>query len=314
VNWKSRLSSATTELSLDSGAFRSFIIRNTHHCVAISIDTQLTTNFDLSKDIAVMDKKAESPASSPFQRVGSIDMGVDLTEEAWPRLSHVFHNRGGPSDQGFTTALQDGPLDRLPLNYLILHPVDLLVISRHGEPALQDRIFDMVIASGAERPTMILELWPIGAVIHTRGPMSKSSRELWSCTAGYTTRCGRVHAGETGVAVDQSKLVVLRLLPRHEQGLVWPKLLLNATRPMANYLRPMGIPQKAFISGPSPEWEPSAHMDPMPATPGKIIQTDRGRRRLLNNKLALGLGVPRMPCGSRLVCSVKPPAYIFWSI
>jgi hypothetical protein len=55
----------------------------------------------------------------------------------------------------------------------------------------------------------------------------------------------------------------------------------------------MGIPQKAFIAGPSPEWEPSALVDPMPATPGKIIQTDRGRRRLLKDELARGLGVPK---------------------
>jgi hypothetical protein len=215
-----------------------------------------------------MDERQDIPISSSFHRIGSIDMGIDLTAEAWPRLSHVFHNRGGPCDQGSLKTRQDGPLDRLPLRYLAQHPVDCLVVGRHAELTDSDKILDMVLACGAERPSLILELWPIGAVLHTKGPMEKASRERWSRMADYLTRCCRIHAGETGGAVDQSKLVVLQILPRLEQGLVWPKLLPKATRPMANCLRPMGIPQKAFIAGPSPEWEPGALVDPMPATPG----------------------------------------------
>jgi hypothetical protein len=53
------------------------------------------------------------------------------------------------------------------------------------------------MASGVDCPKMILELWLIGVVIHTRGPMSKATPKMWSRTAGYTTWGQRVYAGET---------------------------------------------------------------------------------------------------------------------
>jgi hypothetical protein len=140
---------------------------------------------------------------------------------------------------------------------------------------------------------MIIELWPIGVVLQNHGPVTKATREVWLQSAGYLTRCRRVHAGETGGAVDQSKLVVVRALPDIEQGLVWPQLLPKVVWPMANCLRPTGIPQRAFFSGPALEWEPSAQLDPMTSTPGRIIQTDRGRRRLLKDELARGFGLPK---------------------
>jgi hypothetical protein len=91
---------------------------------------------------------------------------------------------------------------------------------------------------------MIIELWPIGVVLQNHGPVTKATREVWLQSAGYLTRCRRVHAGETGGAVDQSKLVVVRALPDIEQGLVWPQLLPKVVWPMANCLRPTGIPQR----------------------------------------------------------------------
>jgi hypothetical protein len=36
-------------------------------------------------------------------------------------------------------------LDCLPLNYLAKHPMDCLVVGRHGELADQDKIMDMVM-------------------------------------------------------------------------------------------------------------------------------------------------------------------------
>jgi hypothetical protein len=87
----------------------------------------------------------------------------------------------------------------------------------------------MVITCGAEHPKVILKLWPIGVVLHTRGPMVKHSRKIWCRLAGYLTRCPWVFAGETGGVVDQSKQAVLCILPRFEWGLVRPKSLVKAT-------------------------------------------------------------------------------------
>jgi hypothetical protein len=100
----------------------------------------------------------------------------------------------------------------------------------------------MVRASGHLKPKMILELWPIGVVLHNQGPVTKSTRKVWLQSAGYLTRCRWVHAGETGGAVDQSKLVVICALPDIEQGLVLSQLLPKVVRAMANCLtRPVGI-------------------------------------------------------------------------
>jgi hypothetical protein len=247
----------------------------------------------LNRDIVALDERIDSPAVYIFRSVGSIDMGLDFIEEAWPLLHHVFHNRGGPIELGKSSALQDGPLYRLPMSYLSQHPVDCLVVGRHSEPHFQDKILDMVRASGRSRPKMILKLWPIGAILHNQGPVTKAICDGWLQGAGYVTRCCRVHAAETGGAVDQSKLVVIRALPSIEQDLVWPLLLPKVTRLMANCLQPVGIPQRAFLAGPALEWEPSALLDPMPSTPGRIIQTDRGRRRLLKDELAQGFGLPK---------------------
>jgi hypothetical protein len=91
---------------------------------------------------------------------------------------------------------------------------------------------------------MIIELWQIGMVLHNQGPVTKASHEVWLQSAGYLTRCRRVHAGETGGPVDQSKLVVIYALPDIEQGLVWPQLLPKVVSLMAKCLRPIRIPQR----------------------------------------------------------------------
>jgi hypothetical protein len=50
-----------------------------------------------------MDERLDTPASSSLHRICSIDMDIELTAEVWPCLSKLFHNRGGPCDQGITT-------------------------------------------------------------------------------------------------------------------------------------------------------------------------------------------------------------------
>jgi hypothetical protein len=56
-------------------------------------------------DIAIVDDKMYSATSSPFHSIGTIDMSVNLTEEAWLRLVYVFNNQGRPCDQSITAVL-----------------------------------------------------------------------------------------------------------------------------------------------------------------------------------------------------------------
>jgi hypothetical protein len=71
--------------------------------------TQLKTTFNLSSYIVVMDERLDTPASSSFHHICAIDMDIELTVEVWPCLSHLFHNGGGPCDQGITRTRATGP-------------------------------------------------------------------------------------------------------------------------------------------------------------------------------------------------------------
>jgi hypothetical protein len=63
---------------------------------------------------------------------------------------------------------------------------------------------------------------------------------------------------------------------------------------MVNFLRPCGIPQTAYRNIPRELHVPHPDLDPIPAQAGSLIWTKRGTRRLLNNELAKGLGIPKV--------------------
>jgi hypothetical protein len=123
--------------------------------------------------------------------------------------------------------------------------------------------------------------------------MSKGCRANWEKTSNYVSRCQRAKASEAGGTADQDKLVVTRVQRDLEEGWIWPELFANVVRPMSNCLRPMGMPAKAFVQGPPTEWEPVSHLHPVPSYPGAFIVTQNGRRRLLNDELARGMGAPK---------------------
>jgi hypothetical protein len=69
--------------------------------------------------------------------------------------------------------------------------------------------------------------------------------------------------------------------------------------PMSNCLWPTGVPWLAYHSSPKHQdgTIPHADDDSMPARPGSFIRTDRGTCRLLHDKLAKGLGTPKIWIG-----------------
>jgi hypothetical protein len=64
---------------------------------------------------------------------------------------------------------------------------------------------------------------------------------------------------------------------------------------MSNCLRPVGIPCAAYRTSSDPDSPmiPHCDRDAMPAKPGSWISTSKGVRRLLNDEIAKGLGVPK---------------------
>ena len=142
-----------------------------------------------------------------------------------------------------------------------------------------------------QRPRLVVEFWHPGASYHDNGPLTKAKRVLWE-ELGYTTRCRVIRASDVGSSVDHAKVVVVRVHQRYG-NFDWPHTQLeSAIRPMANCLKPVGVPGRAFIVGQSTGHEPKANRELMPGVQGRVIRVDGKRRRLLGEELTKGLGAP----------------------
>jgi hypothetical protein len=223
--------------------------------------------------------------------IGSIDMGFGTAIHAWNRVRHVFHCHRGSHPIDVPGTCNDGTLERLPRNYLVQHPVECLLVGRHSAPTYTDRIWSMVKATDS-KPRLIVELWQTGVSYHEQGPLCKATRVRWE-EIGYGTRCQLVRASEVGSSLDHAKLVVVRTMQSRDD-FRWPDAQLESVlRPMANCLLPVGVPKNAFRVGSPTGREPRAQEDLMPGSSGQVIVVDGKRRRLLDEELAKGLGVPK---------------------
>jgi hypothetical protein len=102
--------------------------------------------------------------------------------------------------------------------------------------------------------------------------------------------------------VDRYWLVVVRdrRTDRKQTTWIWPTIGEEVSRPMNNCLRPMGIPYATYrrdLGTAKARLQhlkaiPHCERDPMPAWPGDLIETVKGVRRLLNDELAKGQGMP----------------------
>jgi hypothetical protein len=224
-------------------------------------------------------------------------MGADLTRAAWPLLKQIFTG-GDPKAKRTIEAPDCLSLDdvhRAPHDFLRDHPVELLVLGN-----LQKEPYDawMKLIPGhrqTETPELILEFWePWHITRNTDGPMAKLTMTRWQ-SLGYESSCLSANATQVGGVVDRTWLICARALSRLKTGWNWPVLSEDVIRPMANCLRPVGVPGSAYRQPTynSHRPPPDAKDDPMPAQPGTFIRTDRGIRRLLHDELCNGLGVPK---------------------
>ena len=196
-----------------------------------------------------------------------------------------------PPEQGVTGHA------RLPRNLLRKVPVDLVFIER-GQSARQDfaqtppweETFDHT--PNARRPLVVMESWKPGAILWTRGPMSKVATTRWN-DRGYQSRCRIVNALELGGAVDQSRLLVVRIHKRLQLKWEWKPLEQQGTTPraMGNLLTPSGLVKSWAYKTNNGDNLPQAHKDPMPPTPGRWISTDKGVRALTPEEVGRGLGM-----------------------
>jgi hypothetical protein len=188
---------------------------------------------------------------------------------------------------------------RLPRSYLQQRPVDLLALGNLG--AEQHAAWLERVKYTHSPPRFVFEFWPENSLFSDSGPVSKVQVTKWSNAQSKST-CRLINSTQVGGVVDRRWLVVIRYRSRkNERDLKWPNLGGEVTRPMNNCLRPNGIPYAAYrrcaphnkSRSSIGDLIPHSDKDSMPAWPGSLIETSRGVRRMLNDELARGLGVPK---------------------
>lgn len=243
---------------------------------------------------------------------------------AWKGIDHIVSVNGEISElQRYTpgapmaTITRPSEGRRTKSTILLDHPVDLLVVgtptqvSKQGDkmtgtgPTFWETWVDK---AGERKPRAILEVWPKESLWVPLGPLQKLAVTRWS-NRGYQTRGRYLEASTIGGAISQEKLVVLRMASSLADDWTWPETYPGSseqasgrptTRPMANLLRPSGlVPKRCWQVKPDHKGKeergaiPCAESEALPERPGSLIRTDRGIRRILNDEIAKGLGVPR---------------------
>jgi hypothetical protein len=235
---------------------------------------------------------------------GSIDGGYELTRLAWPKLQHRFAIRRAQERR-------DGSVGTSPKTILFGHhrfsskllnqtPVDLLVVERgylkKPTPTYQRAPWEDLIehTRPENRPKLVVESWPASSQSWTKGPMCKSVTTRWH-DRGFESRCKLMCSTRYGGAIDQSRLMVVRV--RLGLGLRWiwpaPEACENVRRPMSNLLTPPGLLRTQIYPHIKLGLDPI--LAAMPCRPGVWLRSKKGARRLQPDEVARGLGLPKDP-------------------
>ena len=218
---------------------------------------------------------------------GTIDGGLELMTLALPTLTHRWGVRreGRPPlscDPRPPERVFQGH-HRLPHDLLVKEPVDLVILERGMCPP-QDFTttpgweipFDSPLPLSS-RPQAVLESWPPGAALWPSGPMSKIATSRWN-DRGYQSHCLLVNATRVGGALDQSRLLITRVLHASPfsrwrwEALEDPS---EPSRPMSNLLTPPGLLKRGLYLSDREVPCPTASIDPMPASLRLLLQLER---------------------------------------
>ena len=188
---------------------------------------------------------------------GTIDCGLETMTKAWTRLSQKFAVRRKDESTKQTGAerILYGQ-HRYPLTLLEQTPVHLLVVERGHiiKPSKVHQVerWEQMIdnTTTSKRPQIVVEIWTGSAQLWTHGPTAKSSITRWR-ERGFGTRCRRVSALQTGGAIHQIRLIVVRLNKGWEHQWAWAHLPSPVPmRPMSNLLTPPGlVPRNQYKKG-----------------------------------------------------------------
>jgi hypothetical protein len=182
---------------------------------------------------------------------------------------------------------------RTTMDFLSGHPVELLVLGNLNEMTSEVWLRRIPGDQKIETPQLVLEFWdPWHIARNSDGPMSKLVTTRWT-TLGYNSSCISANATQVGGVVDRKWLICSRIFRQAKIGPDWPELPQEIIRPMANCLRPVGVPGSAYLKSDNYSYRPmpAARNDCMPAIPGAFIRMKHGPRRLLHDELCNGLGV-----------------------
>lgn len=254
--------------------------------------------FNFIKDVQNYEARSAPSQLSDYSTFGSAGLGIDTAFAAWSTLTQSFYSESLPFSRtcpGHPPAPFVGHMERLGDGFLNLHPVELLLLgdlspSRHKHWLTR-------IAKASQRPRLVLEFWPEDHILSEVGPVSKNCVSDWE-EHGYGSTCSLLNALQVGGVVDRTWLVVARHIAKN---LSWPEWHGTVIRPMQNCLKPVGIPKAAYRPDSNPDVArgsgrtdlPRSEYDAMPFIPGSLISTPRGTRRILNDEIARGLGVPK---------------------
>jgi len=264
----------------------------------LHLPVSVHTALNLTKDVQNYEARSAPSQLVDYSSFGTAGLGIDTAYAAWSTMTQAFYSESLPFSQtcpGHPPAPFVGHMERLGNGFLDQHPVELLLLgdltpSRHDHWLIR-------VANAAQPPRMILEFWPDDHLLSEVGPVSKECVTKWEAL-GYGSTCSLLNALQVGGVVDRTWLIVVR---HRVKNLSWPEWHGKVTRPMQNCLKPVGIPKAAYRPDPhidvadgSGRTElPRSEYDSMPFIPGSLISTPRGTRRLLNDEIARGLGVPK---------------------
>jgi len=280
-----------------------------HSVIDNRIGQELNENAD-----AILEQRSFKPPTGrtgTLKTIGTVSGGLDTARMAFSSLEHVFHSGCKnyaeliPGSQKPKVELES--LQRVAMTVLKDHPVDLLIIDGcQLEPGCDLRWRQWAAKCPLpKRPRVIAESWPSDTTLFhntTWGPLSGVQRRQWE-ELHYSTRCSRLAATDYNGCVDQSRMIVLRILnydTMNEMKVTWPKKSTMPARPMGNLLRPVGIPWASYrrdLEGLNQTTVirhiPDSRQDPMPCRVGDLIRTPKGVRPLFSDEIAKGLGIPK---------------------
>jgi hypothetical protein len=186
-------------------------------------------------------------------------------------------------------------MERLSDGFLNSHPVELLLLGDLS-PSWHNHWLTM-IGKASQPPCLVIEFWPEDHILSEVGPISKNCVLEWEAH-GYGLTCSILNALQVGGVVDRTWLVAARHIAKN---LSWPEWHGTVIRPMQNCLKPVGIRKANY----RPDYDtgvaqgsgrmdlPQSEYDAMLFIPGSLILIPRGTRRILNDEIARGLGVPK---------------------